>query len=89
MVIEVILGGWDNTMSAIRYVSQGKIIDNKYHTICDKNNYVDIYLNIYDNILYVSDQNVTFLSAKININFDISLLKIKLASWNKTCNWII
>ena len=89
MVIEVILGGWDNTMSAIRYVSQGKIIDNKYHTICDKNNYVDIYLNIYDNILYVSDQNVTFLSAKININFDISLLKIKLASWNKTCHWIV
>lgn len=88
IVCEIVIGGWNNTKSVIRYEKQGQNIMEYLHNYCNNDyfNHIIIYYNgnsikIYDN------NNNNILSCKIN---NLEILNIKLSSYlNLNCDYII
>ena len=89
LLYEIVIGGWNNTKSCIRYKKQGKTINEIDHKYCDPTKYVSIHLKIYDNMLYINGTDALFFCIKLDDKINFNDIKIKIASWNKMCKWII
>ena len=86
LVAEIVIGGWDNTSSVIRYKAGGDKIDTINYGYCNQNEYKSIIVDVNDNMLTVSAYNFTLLKAPFD---NKNLLNIRLSSFNRFIEWII
>ena len=94
LLYEIVIGGWNNTKSCIRYKKQGKTIYEIDHKYCNSKKYVPIYLKIVNNTLHIngsdsSNNNIAFFLIELDDKINFNEIKIKVASWDKLCKWII
>lgn len=87
-ICEIVIGGWENTKSCIRYKDFTRQLSEIYHNYCNDSKYKFVYLELLKNKINVyDDNNVVMMSTDCD---EFQTLEIRLSSYiNIKSLWIV